>query len=309
MAYGRRAIEAVLTDRHIPTVQTRVFRSDVPVDPLDLDATLAPQLLGRFDPTGRRTAEAFLKVHLDRAGRPVVWRITRTATGIRVETSGADRSALDAFAAQFPLDDGAAEFRPGHPVLDRLARLRGLRLLRVPWPFDVAAGAVLQQRVRWKVAYTDFRKVALRLGTRTAAGTAFPDARRLAAVPLFRIEALGIDAKRARALQSLARAEARRPFLHPGAARADVRDRLLRIRGIGPWTAGMILGHAYGEPDAVPVGDLHIPSLVTSALAGEPEGTDERMLELLEHYRGQRFRVIRLLGWASRRAPHVLAGG
>ena len=42
---------------------------------------------------------------------------------------------------------------------------------------------------------------------------------------------------------------------------------------------------------------------------GAPEGTDERMLELLEHYRGQRFRVIRLLGWASRRAPHVLAGG
>ena len=33
----------------------------------------------------------------------------------------------------------------------------------------------------------------------------------------------------------------------------------------------------------------------------------ERMLELLEPYRGHRFRVIRLLLWAMRRAPHVLA--
>jgi 3-methyladenine DNA glycosylase/8-oxoguanine DNA glycosylase len=69
----------------------------------------------------------------------------------------------------------------------------------------------------------------------------------------------------------------------------------------------MVLGYAYGDPDVVPLGDLHIPSLVTSALAGESEGTDPRMLELLEPYRGHRFRVIRLLRWAERHAPHVLA--
>jgi 3-methyladenine DNA glycosylase/8-oxoguanine DNA glycosylase len=52
---------------------------------------------------------------------------------------------------------------------------------------------------------------------------------------------------------------------------------------------------ALGDPDAVFVGDLHVPHLVSSALAGEQRGSDERMLELLEPYRGHRARVVRLL--------------
>jgi hypothetical protein len=40
---------------------------------------------------------------------------------------------------------------------------------------------------------------------------------------------------------------------------------------------------------------LHLPHLVSSALAGERRGSDERMLELLEPYRGHRARVVRLL--------------
>ena len=43
------------------------------------------------------------------------------------------------------------------------------------------------------------------------------------------------------------------------------------------------------------VGDYHLPNLVAWALAGEPRGTDERMLELLEPYRGHRGRVQQLL--------------
>ena len=52
---------------------------------------------------------------------------------------------------------------------------------------------------------------------------------------------------------------------------------------------------ALGDEDAVSVGDFHLPNLVAFALAGEPRGTDERMLELLEPWRGERARVVRLL--------------
>jgi 3-methyladenine DNA glycosylase/8-oxoguanine DNA glycosylase len=57
----------------------------------------------------------------------------------------------------------------------------------------------------------------------------------------------------------------------------------------------MTLGFALGDPDAVPVGDLHLPHLVAWALAGEHAATDARMLELLEPFRGHRARVVRLL--------------
>jgi hypothetical protein len=43
--------------------------------------------------------------------------------------------------------------------------------------------------------------------------------------------------------------------------------------------------------------------MVAWALAREPRGTDERMLELLEPYRGQRGRVVRLLELAGMKAP------
>jgi 3-methyladenine DNA glycosylase/8-oxoguanine DNA glycosylase len=269
---------------------------------------VARQLLGRFDPTGGQTRDSFLKTTHCADGSPCVWKLTQTEGGFRVETQGGDPGTRKQFVRQFPLRDGVETFRPQGRVLDRLARgLGGLRLLRVPWAFDVAAGFVLQQRVRWKVGYTDYRRVALRWGTKTHAGVAFPHAERLAGVPVFQLEAMGIDGKRARALAALARDEATRPFLRMNAAPPDLSRRLLRLPGIGPWTTGMILGYAFGDPDAVPVGDLHLPGLVTSALAGEQEGDDSRMLELLEPYRGQRFRVIRMLLWATRHAPHVLA--
>jgi hypothetical protein len=53
----------------------------------------------------------------------------------------------------------------------------------------------------------------------------------------------------------------------------------------------------------VSVGDFHIPNLVSWALAGEPRGSDARMLELLEPYRGRRALVVRLLELSGMRAP------
>ena len=79
--------------------------------------------------------------------------------------------------------------------------------------------------------------------------------------------------------------------------------RLRSLPGIGPWTTAEVLRSAFGDPDAVSVGDFHIPNTVAWVLAGEPRGTDERMLELLEPYLGQRGRVQRLLEVARLTAP------
>jgi 3-methyladenine DNA glycosylase/8-oxoguanine DNA glycosylase len=71
--------------------------------------------------------------------------------------------------------------------------------------------------------------------------------------------------------------------------------RFTAITGVGPWTAARIGLIALGDPDAVTVGDLHLPHVVSWALAGERRGSDERMLQLLEPFRPHRGRVIRLL--------------
>ena len=67
------------------------------------------------------------------------------------------------------------------------------------------------------------------------------------------------------------------------------------VPGCGPWTVEITMGFVLGDPDAVPTGDPHLPHQVGQALAGEPGADDARMLELLEPFRGGRFRLLRLL--------------
>ena len=86
------------------------------------------------------------------------------------------------------------------------------------------------------------------------------------------------------------------------AARHGVRTSAVRP-GIGPWTAAEVGVRALGDEDAVSIGDFHLPHLVSFALAGEPRGSDARMLELLAPYQGQRARVVRLLEMSGIQAP------
>ena len=79
--------------------------------------------------------------------------------------------------------------------------------------------------------------------------------------------------------------------------------RLRSVPGIGPWTAAEVALRVLGDPDAVSVGDFHLPNVVAFALAGEPRGDDRRMLELLEPWRGQRARVVRLIESSGLRPP------
>jgi 3-methyladenine DNA glycosylase/8-oxoguanine DNA glycosylase len=83
-------------------------------------------------------------------------------------------------------------------------------------------------------------------------------------------------------------------------------DAYARVRAlplVGPWTAAEVGQRALGDPDAVSVGDFHLCHVICWALAGEPRGSDERMLELLAPYAGHRARVIRLIEAAGIHAP------
>ena len=129
-----------------------------------------------------------------------------------------------------------------------------------------------------------------------------PRPERLAAMPTWWFHPLGIEVKRAR--DAGRRRPRRPPAVGLGGARRRRRGREAGARaGIGPWTIGMVRGPVFGDDDAVPVGDFHFPHTVSWNLAGEPRGDDARMLELLEPYRPQRGRVLRLLGLAGKRAP------
>ena len=77
----------------------------------------------------------------------------------------------------------------------------------------------------------------------------------------------------------------------------------LPLASVAAMQGRMAVFHALGDTDAVAVGDYHLKNFVAYNLVGEPRASDERMLELLEPYRGQRARVIALLAASGRSAP------
>lgn len=85
--------------------------------------------------------------------------------------------------------------------------------------------------------------------------------------------------------------------------REQARRRLTAVRGLGPWTAGIIERVAFGDADAVEVGDYHLPNVIAWNLAGEDRADDMRMLELLAPFAPHRGRTLRIIELAGRQAP------
>ena len=284
-----------------------MYRLDAP---LDLRLTLGPLVRGTADPAMRLTS-----------GRAI--RSTRTAEGLatielvvaagqlRVEAWGpGGEAALDGAAALAGLEEDRAAFKSGGGLIGELdRRFQGLRIGRTGAVLEALVPAILEQKVIGIEARRAYRGIIARWGE--AAPGPFglrllppPDV--LAAIPYHELHPLGVERRRADLIRAVGARAARLEEVVT-MPRESAYRRLRALPGIGPWTAAEVALRALGDADAVSVGDFHLPNLVSFALAGEPRGTDARMLELLEPYRGQRGRVIRLLEasgiWPPARGP------
>jgi 3-methyladenine DNA glycosylase/8-oxoguanine DNA glycosylase len=69
---------------------------------------------------------------------------------------------------------------------------------------------------------------------------------------------------------------------------------LMSLPGVGIWTAAETAQRAFGDADALSIGDYHLAKVVGWTLLGHPID-DEAMVELLEPLRPHRHRAVRLL--------------
>ncbi len=278
---------------------------------LDVVRTLAPVRLSGADPTTARHGDT-------------TWKAVRTACGpatVAIRPSGPSEVTGWAWgpgagAALARLDDwlGFADpvetFDPSaHPVVARLARQRpGVRMGRFGDVVDRLVPAVLGQMVLGKESDRSHRRLVQLCGE-AAPG---PLELRLAPTPAALLEVgshgfhrVGVERKRADVVLRVARVAARLERLVEAPLEEAYR-KLETIRGIGPWTAASVGRVAFGDPDAVIVGDYNLPHSVAWALAGKRRSDDDEMLELLAPFEGHRGRVQAMLkgaGKAPRRAP------
>lgn len=206
--------------------------------------------------------------------------------------------AINGVPALLGGDDDLGDFRPLDPVVgDLVARLGVPRLGATGRWFEAMATAAVYQRV----VSADARTAVARMGRLHGAEVPgsgplplFPRPEAVLRVPDHGFHRAGVDRARARVIRVAAKHADRLEGLGELPA-AEARQWLQRLPGVGPWTAARTTGAAAGDPDAVPVGDLHVPRLVTYALSGAADGDDDSMLELLEPYAGHRGRVVRLV--------------
>jgi 3-methyladenine DNA glycosylase/8-oxoguanine DNA glycosylase len=118
----------------------------------------------------------------------------------------------------------------------------------------------------------------------------------------YQLHRFGIEEARARTLIAIARV-----FHRPGRHHVDsvvAMHRLVAdVPRFGPWTRALVEAEAFGNPDAVAVGDFHLKNVVAHALTGRPRGTDEEMLATLSPYEGNRGRVLSWLALGGVAAP------
>lgn len=271
---------------------------------LDLRLTLAPLWRGSGDPTMRFEPSGAAWRSLHTPSGPATLRLARPNGAVVADAWGA--GAADALA-QVPdlvgLTDQPERLRPLDPIVAALVRrFPGLRLTRTNRRFDALVPAILEQKVTSTQAWRGYRGL-VRTVSQPAPGPMRlwlpPLPADVAALPYFALHRFGVERRRAELLRHVAGMAERLEAATPAEAAA----RLLAVPGIGPWTVAEVTRLAYADPDAVSVGDYHLPSLVAWIFTGERRGDDARMLELLEPYRGQRGRVVRLLEVSGQHPP------
>jgi 3-methyladenine DNA glycosylase/8-oxoguanine DNA glycosylase len=289
----------------------------VPVDPrYDLNASVGALRRGPGDPTFQRdTTGAIWLGCRTPAGAPGTLRLHRASQeSVSASAWGPGAPWLLASVpdllglADTPEERAAfAEIvaTEANPTLvQALHRNPGLRVIRTARVFDSLVPAVLEQRVTVQEAHRAYRHLVRKYGEQ-APGTPTtvhlfcpPPPRTWALIPSWEWHRANVDGKRSRAILGSIRI-ATRLEQTVGMQRDEAARRIRTIPGIGVWTAAEIMHRAHGDPDAVSVGDLHLPRIVCSALGGGAAvgrgADDERMLELLEPYRGHRYRVSALL--------------
>jgi hypothetical protein len=286
---------------------TRTVR---PLLPVDLGLTLGPMCRGRSDPTmqfeaggvwrATRTPAGPATTHI--RGLPVAGTVTMTAWGPGAEW------ALGAFPDLVGANDGADGFVPGDGLVGDLhRRLPGLRIGRSGAVMEALVPSILEQKVVGLEAKRSWAGLVRHLGEAAPGPGAArlrvpPPPAVLAATPSWVFHRFGVERKRADTIR-LACSYAHRLEETLAMPAAEARRRLTALPGIGPWTAAEVGLVALGDPDAVSVGDYHLPDQVAWALAGEPRADDARMLELLEPWAGHRGRVIRLVTCGMGAAP------
>ncbi len=202
-------------------------------------------------------------------------------------------------------DVGSFDASPHRVVAEAHRQRPWLRLGRTDLVLEALAPTSIEQVVTGKEAFRAQRLLLQRFGERPA-GPALDEAHPASemrlplsaeqwlAVPSWEFLRAGVEARRTRAILAGARSARSLERLAGDAYTGDADAALRSLPGVGPWTSATVRQRAMGDPDAWSIGDYHVGHTISYVLVGE-QLDDDAVAELLEPFRGHRYRVEVLL--------------
>ena len=206
------------------------------------------------------------------ARRP--WPSSRRTSDVRAEAwgPGAER-ALASVPALLGLDRPPGPIGDHHRLVTELARrFPGVRPTATGAVLEALVPAILEQKVTGDEARRAWRMLIAKHGEAGAGAARRSDSacrrrpRPSPRLPYYAYHPFGVEQRRAELIRRVA---ARAAWFEAitDLPIEDAHARLTAMPGIGPWTAAEVAVRALGDPDAVSVGDFHLPNLVAWALA------------------------------------------
>jgi DNA-3-methyladenine glycosylase II len=188
-------------------------------------------------------------------------------------------------------------------VMRRIVPVTGAPpLRRARGGFDGLARIIVDQQLSVASANAIWRKVEAALPERTPAS--------LLAADDATLRGAGLSAPKIRTLRAIARAivddglDVDALAAHPA---DEAKARLVRVKGIGPWTADIYLMFCLGHADAFAPGDLALQEAIRLAFRLPERPTDREAGLIAERWRPQRAVAARLL-WAYYKVEKSRAG-
>src|SRR5688500_5690818 len=160
------------------------------------------------------------------------------------------------------LEEGVAQLLGREARFAMVAREGLPPLRRKPSGFATLAEILIEQMISLKAAAAIIGRLHLEFG-------GF-DAQSLQMVQVSRLRGLGLSAAKAEALKAIAESIAQGGFDLDSVAQmedAQALAALMRLKGIGPWSANIYLLSALARSDAWPAGDVALRSAVQSLFA------------------------------------------
>lgn len=182
------------------------------------------------------------------------------------------------------------------PLLERFG---SLRIIRTPDMFEALLVTVIGQQVSVQAAQSVRRRLIRNMGTRVTAGIApgdehyclYPTPQQLIEADESALREQGVSRQKSAYLMEIAERAAAGELDRAAFAALSDEDalkRLCKIKGVGRWTAEIVLMRGLGRPDVFAAGDLGLQAAVQELWGMRERPSEKTLRDIAERWRGWR---------------------